>query len=71
MNSLTLFSPSGVVAKAPPLRLAAKRLAALGFEVQTDASALARQQRFAGPQRRQQRPLGAALGGQRRRDHRR
>jgi len=48
MNSLTLFSPSGVVAKARPLRLAAKRLAALGFEVQTDASALARQQRFAG-----------------------
>ena len=48
MNSLTLFSPSGVVAKAPPLRLAAKRLAALGFEVQIDAAALARQQRFAG-----------------------
>lgn len=48
MNSLTLFSPSGVVAKAQPLRLAAKRLAALGFEVQIDAAALARQQRFAG-----------------------
>jgi muramoyltetrapeptide carboxypeptidase len=48
MNSLTLFSPSGVVAKAQPLRLAAKRLAALGFEVRTDEAALARQQRFAG-----------------------
>ena len=48
MTSLTLFSPAGVLAKAAPLKLAAKRLKALGFEVQIDASALAKQQRFAG-----------------------
>ena len=48
MTLLHLFSPSGVVARAASLRLAAKRLQALGFEVQVDASALARQQRFAG-----------------------
>jgi len=46
--SLQLFTPSGVLAKAAPLRLAAKRLAALGFEVEIDASALAKHQRFAG-----------------------
>ena len=48
MTSLTLFSPSGVVARAPALRLAARRLARLGFEVEVDEAALARQQRFAG-----------------------
>lgn len=48
MTALTLFSPSGVVAKAAPLRLAARRLAALGFEVAIDEAALARHQRFAG-----------------------
>ena len=48
MTTLTLFTPAGVLAKAAPLRLAAKRLKALGFDVQTDASALARHQRFAG-----------------------
>lgn len=48
MTMLTLFSPSGVVAQAKPLRLAARRLAALGFEVQIDEAALARHQRFAG-----------------------
>lgn len=48
MTSLTLFSPSGVVAEARTLRLAARRLAALGFEVQIDEAALARHQRFAG-----------------------
>ena len=48
MTSLTLFSPSGVVAKAPALRLAARRLSRLGFEVEVDEAALARQQRFAG-----------------------
>jgi muramoyltetrapeptide carboxypeptidase len=48
MTSLTLFSPSGVVAKAPALRLAARRLKALGFEAQIDEAALARHQRFAG-----------------------
>ncbi len=48
MTSLTVFSPAGVLAKAAPLKLAAKRLKALGFEVQIDAAALARHQRFAG-----------------------
>ncbi|NDY90106.1 LD-carboxypeptidase [Ideonella livida] len=45
---LTVFSPSGVVAQAAPLRRAVKRLKALGFEVALDPSALARRQRFAG-----------------------
>lgn len=48
MSTLTLFSPSGVVPKAAPLRLALKRLNALGFQARLDASALARQQRFGG-----------------------
>ena len=48
MTLLNLFTPAGVLATAAPLRLAAKRLKALGFEVQIDASALAKQQRFAG-----------------------
>ncbi|MDO9095268.1 MAG: LD-carboxypeptidase [Rubrivivax sp.] len=48
MKSLILFSPSGVVARAPVLRLAAKRLRGLGFDAQLDADALARHQRFAG-----------------------
>jgi muramoyltetrapeptide carboxypeptidase len=48
MTDLALFSPSGVVARPADLRRAAKRLAALGFEVTIDESALARQQRFAG-----------------------
>jgi len=48
MSTLTLFSPSGVVPAAPPLRLALKRLRALGFDARLDESALARQQRFAG-----------------------
>ncbi len=48
MTSLTVISPSGVVARAPALRLAARRLQALGFEVTLDADALARHQRFAG-----------------------
>ena len=47
-TSLTILSPSGVVARAPALRLAARRLRALGFEVAVDDSALARHQRFAG-----------------------
>jgi muramoyltetrapeptide carboxypeptidase len=46
--ALTLFTPAGVLASAAPLRLAAKRLTALGFEVTVDESALARHQRFAG-----------------------
>lgn len=48
MTSLTLFSPSGVVARPPALRLAARRLSALGFDTRLDESALARHQRFAG-----------------------
>ena len=48
MTLLTLFSPAGVLVNAAPVRLAAKRLKALGFDVQIDPSALARHQRFAG-----------------------
>jgi muramoyltetrapeptide carboxypeptidase len=48
VTSLTLYSPSGVVAQAAPLRLAARRLAALGFAVRIDEAALRRSQRFAG-----------------------
>lgn len=48
MTSLTLFTPSGVLAKAANLKRAAKRLGQLGFEVSIDADALARHQRFAG-----------------------
>jgi muramoyltetrapeptide carboxypeptidase len=48
VDRLTLFSPSGVVVRAAPLRQAARRLRALGFAVHVDESALARRQRFAG-----------------------
>ncbi|MFT3955353.1 MAG: LD-carboxypeptidase [Piscinibacter sp.] len=48
MTALTLFTPSGVVAAARPLRLAQRRLAQLGFQVQVDEAALARHQRFGG-----------------------
>ena len=48
MSTLTLFTPSGVVAAAKPLRLAQQRLAKLGFEVMLDEAALARHQRFGG-----------------------
>ena len=48
MSLLSLFSPAGVVVKAAPLRQAAKRLAALGFEVLVDEAALTKHQRFAG-----------------------
>ena len=48
MSTLTLFSPAGVVAQAPAVRRAAKRLQQFGFEPNIDADALARQQRFAG-----------------------
>jgi len=47
-QSLTLFAPAGVIAKAPVLRRAAKRLAALGFEVQVDDGVRLKHQRFAG-----------------------
>ena len=48
MTSLALYSPSGLVMKAAPLRRARRRLEALGFEVEIDAGALAKHQRFAG-----------------------
>lgn len=48
VSTLTLFTPSGVVAKAATLRLAARRLGRLGFEVALDEAALAREQRFGG-----------------------
>ena len=48
MSTLTLFTPSGVVAAAKPVRLAQRRLAKLGFEVALDEAALARHQRFGG-----------------------
>jgi muramoyltetrapeptide carboxypeptidase len=48
MTLLTLFTPAGVLAKAAPLRRAAKRLAAHGYEIHIDDAALAKHQRFAG-----------------------
>lgn len=48
MTTLQLFTPSGVVASAPTLRLALRRLRALGFDAVLDADALARHQRFGG-----------------------
>lgn len=47
-SSLILYTPAGVLPQAQPLRRAAKRLGALGFEVSIDETALARHQRFAG-----------------------
>lgn len=46
--TLIIHSPSGIVPLAAPVRKAAKRLKALGFAVEVDASALNRHQRFAG-----------------------
>ncbi|MCW7541227.1 LD-carboxypeptidase [Aquabacterium sp. A7-Y] len=46
--SLTIFSPSGVVAQGSALKLAVKRLRAHGIEATLDESALAKYQRFAG-----------------------
>jgi muramoyltetrapeptide carboxypeptidase len=48
MTQLTLFTPSGVVATARPLRLAVRRLGELDYTVALDEAALARQQRFGG-----------------------
>ncbi|HEY9109351.1 MAG TPA: LD-carboxypeptidase [Roseateles sp.] len=48
MTSLTLFTPSGAVAKADQLKRAARRLGNLGFDVSVDADALSRDKRFAG-----------------------
>jgi len=46
--SLIIFSPSGIVPAAAPVRKALKRLNALGFASTLDASALSKHQRFAG-----------------------
>jgi muramoyltetrapeptide carboxypeptidase len=48
MTILNIFTPAGVVPAAAPLRLAQRRLKALGFDARLDDSALARQQRFGG-----------------------
>jgi len=48
MTSLTIFSPSGVLRNAAPLRLATKRLRDLGFLVGVDEAALLKHERFAG-----------------------
>ena len=48
VQSLLLFSAAGALRSADPLRRAAARLARLGFQVETDAAATARMQRFAG-----------------------
>jgi muramoyltetrapeptide carboxypeptidase len=45
---LVCFSPAGVVARPAAVRLAARRLRAMGFDARLDESALARRQRFAG-----------------------
>lgn len=45
---LTLFTPAGVLLNAKGVRLATQRLKGLGFEVQIDASALLKHQRFGG-----------------------
>ena len=47
-DTLTIFSPAGVVARAASLRRAVRRLRAAGFEASLDESALERHQRFAG-----------------------
>jgi len=47
-TTLHLYTPAGALAKAAPLRRAAKRLSALGFDVCVDADALTRHQRFGG-----------------------
>ncbi len=47
-DKLVLFTPAGVLKAVAPLTLAARRLKALGFDVQIDEAARARHQRFAG-----------------------
>jgi muramoyltetrapeptide carboxypeptidase len=47
-HTLIIHSPSGIVPAAAPVRKAAKRLKALGFDVSVDETALAKHQRFAG-----------------------
>jgi len=48
VTALTILSPSGVLRQAAPLRLATRRLRALGFDVRVDEAALRKHQRFAG-----------------------
>ncbi len=48
VTRLRLFSPSGVVAQKSLLKRAERRLAAMGFDVSSDESVLARHERFAG-----------------------
>lgn len=48
MQTLTLYSPSGVVAQPAALKRAVRRLGAMGFAVTIDEAALARHERFAG-----------------------
>ena len=47
MTALTILSPSGVLRQAAPLRLATRRLRALGFDVRVDEAALHRVARVA------------------------
>jgi muramoyltetrapeptide carboxypeptidase len=48
MTTLTLYTPAGALPSTQPVRRAAKRLAALGFEVSLDADVFTRDKRFAG-----------------------
>lgn len=48
MNDLVIHTPAGVLLRAAPVRLAVKRLRALGFDARLDESALAKHQRFGG-----------------------
>lgn len=48
MTSLTLYTPSGVVAQPAVLKRAVRQLGALGFDVSLDDDALSRHQRFGG-----------------------
>ena len=48
MNSLHVYSASGVELRSAALKLASQRLGAMGFEVALDPSVRARHQRFAG-----------------------
>jgi muramoyltetrapeptide carboxypeptidase len=48
MTTLTLYTPSGVLANAVALKRAGRRLAALGYTVNEDAAARLKHQRFAG-----------------------
>jgi len=48
VTTLQLYSPSGVLTRAAPLKLAVRRLAALGFDVVVDEAARAAMQRFSG-----------------------